>query len=186
MWTDWELPKKVIINEIEINMRTDYRVILEIFQVLNDEELLDQEKIYVALEIFYEDFNKITDYTEAVKIMYLFINGNKEEEENNTNERPLIDWSKDIRIIIPPVNKIIGKEVRSLEYMHWWTFLSAFMEIGECTFSTFVSIRNKKSKGKKLDASEKEIYKENKDRIDIKTKADKLLEEQILAMMRGD
>ena len=47
------------------------------------------------------------------------------------------------------------------------------MEIGECTFSTYVAIRDKKNKGKKLDKWEQQIYKDNRDRIVLKKKVDK-------------
>ena len=54
-----------------------------------------------------------------------------------------MDWEKDLSLIISPINKIVGHDIR-LDSFHWWTFLSYFMEIGECTFNTYVGIRNKK------------------------------------------
>ena len=44
------------------------------------------------------------------------------------------------------------------------------MEIGECTFSTVVSIRSKRAKGKKLDKWEEEFYRENRKMIDLPQK----------------
>jgi hypothetical protein len=41
------------------------------------------------------------------------------------------------------------------------------MEIGECTFSNIVSIREKKIKGKKLEKYEQEFYRENRKLIDL-------------------
>ena len=70
-----------------------------------------------------------------------------------------------LRLYLHPINKIIGSDVRGLKYLHWCTFLSAFVKIGECTFSTFVAIRDKLNRGVKLDKSEERIYKENRDRI---------------------
>ena len=52
-------------------------------------------------------------------------------------------------------------------YCHWWTFVAAYMEIGECTFQTIVGIRNKKQKGKRLDDWEREFYRANRDKIDL-------------------
>ena len=45
------------------------------------------------------------------------------------------------------------------------------MEIGESTFSTVVSIREKKRKGKKLEKWEQEYYKNNKSIIDLHQKS---------------
>ena len=68
--------------------------------------------------------------------------------------------------------------------MHWWTFLSAYMEIGECTFSHVLSIRTKKAKGKTLEKWEQEFARENSDIIKLNHKLseeeqeeEKLLEE---------
>ena len=53
------------------------------------------------------------------------------------------------------------------------------MEIGEGTFATVVSIRDKKAKGKKLEDWEREFYKENKTLIDLDVKySEEELEEQ--------
>lgn len=53
--------------------------------------------------------------------------------------------------------------------LHWWTFLSAYYEIGDCLFAQIVRIREKKAKGKALDKSDREFYRKNRALIDIKT-----------------
>ena len=62
------------------------------------------------------------------------------------------------------------------------------MEIGECTFNTFVSIRDKKNRGKRLDANEEKIYKENQSQIDIKKSVDETTQayiDEIMGINRG-
>ena len=85
-------------------------------------------------------------------------------------------WEQDFQYIVAPVNRVLGYETRALEYdqegntggVHWWTFLSAYMEIGDCLFAQIVGIRSKKAKGKKLDKTEQEFYRKNKEIVDIK------------------
>lgn len=60
--------------------------------------------------------------------------------------------------------------VREIDYLHFWTFQSAFMEIGDCTFAQVVSIRDKIAKGKKLDKSDREFHNRNKHLVDFKNK----------------
>lgn len=55
-------------------------------------------------------------------------------------------------------------------YIHWWTFLGYFNEIGEGLFSTVINIRQKKNKGKKFEKYEQDFYQNNKDLIDLKKK----------------
>ena len=55
--------------------------------------------------------------------------------------------------------------------LHWWTFLSAYMEIGgDCLFSQIVSIRDKKARGKKLEKYEKDWLRRNSDLVEFKVK----------------
>ena len=48
--------------------------------------------------------------------------------------------------------------------------MGLFNEIGEGLFSTVMSIRSKKVKGKKLDKWEQEFYRDHKEMVDIKTR----------------
>jgi len=68
-------------------------------------------------------------------------------------------------MIFSAVNKVAGREIRELEYLHWWTFLGYFNEVGEGTFSFVVGIRHKLNKGKKLEKHEKEFLSQNKELI---------------------
>ena len=80
----------------------------------------------------------------------------------------MIDWEQDAPIIVPAVNSVAHTEVRSVEYMHWWTFWGYFMEVGESLLSSVLNIRDKKAKHKKLEKYEQEFYRENKELIDFK------------------
>ena len=53
--------------------------------------------------------------------------------------------------------------------VHWWTFLAAYMEIGDCLFAQIVRIREKRLKGKKLSKEDQYFYRKNREIVDIKT-----------------
>ena len=76
---------------------------------------------------------------------------------------------QDFPFIVGPVNRVLGKEIRSLKYLHWWSFLSAYTEIGDCTFQKIVSIRSKRAKGMRLEKGEREWYLRNREIVDFKT-----------------
>ena len=76
-----------------------------------------------------------------------------------------------------PISRVVGKDIRETEYdeetntggFHWWSFLSAYMEIGpDCLFSQIVNIRDKKARGKKLEKHEQEWARRNSDIIEIR------------------
>lgn len=169
------LPKSVEIDGHEFAVRYDFRVILDIFEAINDPELDDQARALAVLQMFYVDFEELEDYDAALKQCFWFLNGGKDEPAGKKAPN-LMSWQQDFLYIVPPVNRVLGYEVRAVDYdmetnsggLHWWTFLSAYMEIGDCLFAQIVRIREKKAKGKKLDKSEQEFYRKNRDLVDIK------------------
>lgn len=165
----WNLPLSVEIDgtEYAITNKCDYRMVLDVICALNDNELSDEEKIRCALYIFYEDISGCSDMQKAVDEMLKII-GCGEETKKEENKPKLMDWEHDFPQIAPPVSRILGYDVRTPDrFCHFWTFIGAYKEIGECTFSNIVSIRNKRAKGKKLEKWEQDFYNENKSMVDL-------------------
>lgn len=162
------LPKSVEICGAEYDIRSDYRVILDICKALDDVDYSKYDKTLALLVAFYPDIADIPqeNYKEALEKCMWFIRCGDEEPDRKLPK--LIDWEKDIRYIISPINRIAGTEVRDVEYMHWWTFIGYFFEIGDCLFTQIVNIRQKLASGKPLDKDEREFYRKNRKLIDIK------------------
>lgn len=170
--TAYELPASLNISGVDFSIRTDFRVIIDILIAMNDPELDEQAKAVVMLQILFEDWQSIPaeHLDEACQKASEFIDCGQSDDNLNHPKPQLMDWEQDGDMIIPAVNKVTHKEVRSVPYMHWWTFFGYFMESGECLFNTVVGIRSKKAKGERLDKWEKKFYQENKNIIDIKTR----------------
>lgn len=163
----YELPTEIIIEGVpyKIRNRGDYRIVLGAFSALEDPELEKKERIISALIIFYEDLNEVEDVLtlpnleSAVTKMYEFFNGDKPESVKTA--RKLLDWEDDSAMICAAVNNVAKTEIRTLEYLHWWTFLSYYMSVGESVMSTVVSIRDKMITGKKMEKWENEYKRAN-------------------------
>ena len=164
----YELPCELRINDHDYSIRTDYRDILKIIAALNDPDLDEESKIYVLLSILYTDTVASSDVEEAIRVGFSFISAGQ-EDDGKPHPR-LMDWEQDAHMIIPAINRVAGKEIRAEKYIHWWTFVGYYMEIGEGTFSTVVGIRQKKLKGKKLEKHEQEFYRQNREIVDLKVK----------------
>lgn len=175
----YTLPMSVTFGETECGIDADFRNILKIIEILHDPDLLDAEKVILSLEYFYTDNTYETDTDLAITEMFDFIACGNTSKKSNSNEpdKPLYDWEKDFNIIIAPINRVLGCDVRGMKFLHWWTFMSAFMEIGECTFSTYVHIRKKLQRNIKLEKYEEKIYKEHRDEIILPKKYDKTTQE---------
>ena len=180
----WSFPTSLNIGGIEYEIRTDYRVVLDLFMALNDPELSDSDKKMsaymqsrVILEIMFPDCDNIPQehIQEALDKVAEFIDMGIGDDSKKPKT---MDWEQDAPIIIPAINKVLNREIRAEKYMHWWTFLGAYMEIGEGLFSNVIHIRQKKAKGKKLEKWEQEFYKENKSLIDFQHKEKRSNEEK--------
>ena len=156
-------------------IRTDYRNVLQIFEAFQDPELMQEEKWVVAVYLMFEDFTCDDDVLqaaqdgfsleEAMNQILWFISAGQPEKK--VLELPTYNWKQDEQMIFSAVNKVAGRETRELEYLHWWTFLGYFNEVGEGTFSFIVGIRHKRNNSKKLEKHEQEFYNKNKELVDI-------------------
>jgi hypothetical protein len=169
------LPTKLNVNGTDRAIRSDFRTVFVIFTAFNDVELNDFEKSRAMYKCLYADCNEIPseDYQEALEKATWFLDGGTAEEitqSNYANSKKVMDWEQDEKIIFSAVNKVAGYETRSKEYLHWWTFLGYFNEIGEGLFTTVINIRQKKNKGKKLEKHEIEFCREHESMIDIKVR----------------
>lgn len=162
-----QLPVSLEVNNIPRAIRSDYRNVLRIISAFNADDLSDAEKILVCLKRIYVDFENIPadDYPAAYEKAADFI------ECQIRSDKPgpkIVDWDKDEQMIFSAVNKVAGREVRAVEYMHWWTFLGYFQSIDRDDIWGFVlTIRQKKAKHRKLEKYETEFYNANRSLCDI-------------------
>lgn len=173
----YELPKSLVVCGSKYEIRSDYRAVLDICAALNDPDLDDSDRGEAALTILYPDFEDMPPehYDEATNQLLWFINGGEEPDGKKT--APLMCWEQDFALIVSPINRVYGSDVRAVPYdpktntggLHWWTFLSAYREIGDCLFAQVVRIREKKAAGEKLSKEDWEFYKKNQKLVDIKT-----------------
>lgn len=164
----YSLPTSQTLGGKEYEIRSDFRAVLDICAALNDPELSPAEQAEVALTIFYTNVEEIPPefLKEALERCFDFIACG---EENPKRRSPkLMDWEQDFKHIVPAVNRVLGQEIRALPYLHWWTFIGAYNEIGDCLFAQIVGIRSKKAHGKRLEKYEQEWYRANRNLVDFK------------------
>ena len=133
---NWGLPTSVEIGGESYEIRTDFRVILDIFVMLSDPDLSGTDRAEGILQMFYVSPEDIPPQhlQEAVDAFSWFQNGG----QTNTGG------------------------------VHWWTFLGAYQDLGDCTFAQVVRIRDKKARGKLLEKDEREWYRRNSDIVNMK------------------
>lgn len=167
----FDLPTTVTIKDREFGIRDDgdYRMILDVFSALQDIDIPKKERIITAIVIFYDGFSldNVFEKAESSEIMeelatkmFDFISCGQTNMGNKTNHK-LIDWEQDEQLIASAVNNVANTEIRTVDYMHWWTFMGHYISVGESVLSTVVQIRSKLVEGKKLEKHEQEFRKKN-------------------------
>lgn len=167
----FELPTSLIIEDEEYHIRNDgdFRMILDCFSALQDVELQKRERIVTSLIIFYdtllldnvfEVFDTQEKLEQAIAKMYDFFNCNQADIGSRQNYK-LLDWEQDNHLIASAINSEAHIEIRSVPYMHWFTFMGHYLSIGESVLSTVTNIRSKIVEGKKLEKYEREFRQKN-------------------------
>ena len=148
------LPKSLDVGGKRYGINSDFRIVLNLFEVLQLDELTDLEKAYITVNVLYTEEIPDKDFEEAVKKAYWFCDGGDMPKSQPSKVKTL-DWKHDESVIFPAINKAAGCEVRTLPYLHWWSFLGYFGEIGEGLFSTV----------KKLEKYEKDFLRKHKELV---------------------
>lgn len=168
--TPWDLPESATINGREFPIRSDYRAALDVLSILGDPDIDDEERGALAFMVLYPDLEDMgpEDMEPARDFLMWYIAGG--DSKVKPPKAKLADWDQDFPIVVGPVNRVLGYEVRSVAHLHWWTFLAAYMEVGDCLFAQVVAIRKKLAQGRKLEKHERRFYNENRGLVDLARK----------------
>ncbi len=177
----YDLPRTVEVGGTEYQIRTDYRPVLDVCSAWGDPELEDHEKLAAVLDIFYfsPGFGDMPPdhWQEALEKCRWFIDGG--DQLGGRSPGPVVmDWEQDFPLIAAPVSRVYGGDIRAVPYdpqanqggLHWWTFLSLYLEVGDCLFAQVVRLRDMRARGKKLDKQDREFYRRNRELIDLRTR----------------
>ena len=157
----WGLPTELVVDGKRFAIRSDFRAVLDALDALQDTALPEQARCLAFLQIFYPDWQHLPDANEALRLAMEFVNLGQPVPSDQPHRPALVHWDTDVQLIAPAVDKVLGYSCRQCAYLHWWDFFGAFQNIGEGLFASVVNIRNKRVRGKKLDAAEREFAREN-------------------------
>lgn len=153
------LPTKLSVNGKEFAINYDFKTAITIMNIFENTDLTDFEKIEVMVGILFIDDIVPCDMNEAAKIAIWFLNAGDIGDAEPSPYGRLYSWEQDGRFIISAVDKVLGRSCRKAN-IHWWEFMSAFYEIGECTFTTIIYQRKLKKRGKQSE-EDKRWWNEN-------------------------
>ena len=165
-----KLPTSLNLQGREYAINADWRPCVNCMRMFERNDLTDAEKILCMVGIFYKDDIPDRLIPEAAQQAVWFLNLGEEsysEDRQGKSSGRLFSWEQDLKFIISAVDKSAGFSIRSKEFYHFWEFMSAFFESGECVFNTIVHQRKLKRTGKQTKA-DKEWWAENRDIAELK------------------
>jgi len=161
------LPTKIRVKDKIFDINTDFRVIINILLAFEDSSLSREEQFYVAINNLYKKEIPNDYLDEAIKQAIKFINGGEEDKSIKMNEKRIYSFTKDGNRIFSGINQTHKRELEKETYLHWWVFLSLFMDMSpDCMFGELTYYRKRKNEGK-LTKEEKDQYKKIKTLVDL-------------------
>lgn len=161
----WKLPITVSVCGREFSIRSDFRAVLDGLAALYDSTMSVQERVESSLKIFYPNYKQLPDPAAAFSAAMIFVNLGKEMPREQEKKPRLVYWDKDVEILAPAIDKVLGFSCRRCEYLHWWEFIGAFYCVGDGLYAQVINIRSKRAKGKPLEKHEEQFARENAELI---------------------
>lgn len=180
---NYYLPTELTVAGVQRAIRSDYRPAVDICIAMQDEELMNYDKVAIVLNILYIDPLEPEVYTEALSqaLNFLSCSNGTTAKNKQSKQNDLIFWQYDFDLFVPALSRVAGRDIRGMEYLHWWSFMGLFQEIGDCFFSRVMAIRDAKATHRKLTDDEKMFLKRHRDIIDPRLQQ---LREQDLEFMQ--
>lgn len=174
----WDLPTSLEVDGIDYKIDSNFKTALLIMRMYNNGAVSPMSKNQLMLEMLFTTYDEekgelVTNIPEnankAAEKAVWFLNCGRNEDKNHVKYRPkTIDYEEDGNVLFAAVNDAAGFEVRSVDYMHWFTFCAHCSNIKDGTYmSTVVTIRYKLANNIKLTKEEKDVYEADQDFIDI-------------------
>lgn len=123
-------------NGMAIN--TDFKISILFELLMQDEKIKKELKIMKALQLYYPDFEKISDYEKAIEQMLWFYrcgkelaNSNKSNGNNKYNQ--IYSYEFDDNYIYSAFLQQYNIDLQEIKYMHWWKFKALFDGLNENT-----------------------------------------------------
>jgi hypothetical protein len=168
------LPHSVEIGGREYPIHADFKTCLRVILACEDGELTSHEKQIVLLANLYPTLPP--DAQAAIERANWLLNGGEEGGTGTSGPR-VFSFAKDAKFIFAAFRSTHNIDLTAAD-LHWWQFLSLFMDLGsKTTFCQLVNLRKRVKTGKAT-KEERAAAREMADLFDLPDVDDRTLEER--------
>lgn len=135
-----DYPKSILVDGEEIQIITDFRSYIQLFDMLKDDSINSVEKAMVIREYFKADppnfsnaIDALLDFVTMEEIPKCGVYMNGENEDDDVRKKELYSFSIDYPFIFSAFLQEYGINIRTIKYMHWWEFRMLFDGLSDNT-----------------------------------------------------
>lgn len=143
-------------------INSDFRIGIQMFQVLNDSELTETEQFYKSYELLFDvdGEDKLPDIQTAQDGIQWFLSGwyTDNPVKSSREEKKDMDYDIDQWRIFSAFLTQFGINLNEVD-MHFWVFMGLLSTLEECAFTRIVDIRTKKIDPKMKPSDKEELMK---------------------------
>lgn len=160
------LPTAIEIDGQIYEINADYQTALKIIMAFEDSELTGFEKSLLLIDLLYKERPQNTEEAINKGVKYLDCGENQGKGEPIDTQRKY-SFAHDEKYIFSGVDRVLNGRLSKGDFVHWWEFVMAFMELPEdCIMSKIIYFRTQFAKGK-LTKEELRAYQENRDLFEL-------------------
>ncbi len=181
------LPTAIMVDGRTCRINASYHTCLTIIMAFEDNTLTNAEKAMLLLDLLYID--KPSNFNMAFEkgIQFLDCGEVSKGSVGEPSDRKY-SFTHDEKYIYSGVNRVLNGRLSMGEFVHWWEFVMAFMELPEnCIMSRIIYFRTQFAKGK-LTKEEKQVYYENRSMFELPinlTVEEEAAEAEFMALLRN-
>lgn len=133
------LPQYIKIEDKTYKINSDFRTSMIFEMMINDNELSNEEKTNVALNLYYPKIPYERDLA-VEAIIWFYSCGKREQKVNSENSRArnsskknnrIYDYELDSEYIYSAFLDQYGIDLQDIECLHWWKFRALFKSLKE-------------------------------------------------------
>lgn len=119
-------------------IRTDFRIGIQISQVITDVNLHDNEKIAVSADLLFGSGKPCAE--KIFKGIKWFMACGSSKDSNESSEVECFNFEQDNRIIYTAFKARYGIDLAHVK-LHWFEFTSMLGDLGDCALTDIIKIR---------------------------------------------
>lgn len=131
------LPTSVMINGVEYPIRSNFRTMIKFEELMQDPDVTDQDKVWLALRLFYPEIPD--DMDQAVEQMLWFYRCDKRDnlyakkvkKRKAKKVNRIYDFELDDDYIYAAFMAQYHLDLHKVRYLHWWKFRAMFNSLSD-------------------------------------------------------